>query len=265
MACVVPAGGIAARWKRGGRVDSHAGLLATSDPHGERTGAECLALGVSGRRRAVRRLGPGDVLGLGDAIAAAICSGYRSASLLWFGFVRKGCVCSIGATQNITLAVFRPDYVVPLSVVAFFVLPLLFTVFFGRTFCASVCPLGAVQELIAVRSLRVPRWLDHTLGVIPYVYLGAAVLFAATGTAFVICRYDPFVAFFRLGGNANIVIFGVCLLLIGVFVGRPYCRYLCPYGAMLAMLSKFALARANSSRGLYQLPAVRGRLPVRSD
>ncbi len=89
-----------------------------------------------------------------------------------------------------------------------------------------------------MRSLRVPRWIDHALGVFPYIYLGAAVLFAWTGTAFIICRYDPFVAFFRLGGNANMLVFGVCILLVGVFVGRPYCRYLCPYGAVLALLSR---------------------------
>ena len=124
--------------------------------------------------------------------------------------------------------------------VAFFALPLLVTLFFGRTFCAAVCPLGAVQELTAVKSVRVPGWLDQSLGLIPFIYLGAAVLFAATGTAFLICRYDPYVAFFRLNGNANLVLFGMLLLGIGLFVGRPYCRYLCPYGALLGLLSRFS-------------------------
>lgn len=159
-------------------------------------------------------------------------------SLAWFGFWRKGCVCPIGATQNVALAVTDPTYVVPISVLGFFVLPLVFTLFFGRTFCAAVCPLGAVQELVAVRSVRVPPWLDHTLGLFAYVYLGAAVILAGTGTAFIICEYDPFVAFFRLGGNVNMLIFGGCLLVIGLLVGRPYCRYLCPYGAILRVLSK---------------------------
>ena len=160
------------------------------------------------------------------------------ACLVWFGFVRDGCICSIGATQNVALALGSSSYTVPVGVLAFFMLPLFFALFFGRTFCAAVCPLGAAQELIAVRSMRVPRWIDQSLGLIPYVYLGAAVAFAATGTAFVICRYDPFVAFFRLGGNQNMLIFGSCVLLVGVFVGRPYCRYLCPYGAILAILSR---------------------------
>jgi len=162
------------------------------------------------------------------------------ACLLWFGFWRKGCVCSIGATQNVALAVFDSTYVVPFSVFLFFTVPLVFTLFFGRTFCSAVCPLGAIQELVAVRSVKVPTWLDHTLGLLAYVYLGVAVILAATGTAFFICRYDPFVAFFRLGGNANMLVFGGCMLVIGLFVGRPYCRYLCPYGALLRVISKFS-------------------------
>ncbi len=163
-------------------------------------------------------------------------------SLVWLGFWRKGCVCPIGAIQNVALAVFDPGYVVPAAVVAFFTLPLVFTLFFGRTFCAAVCPLGAMQELVAVRPLRMPLWLDQALGVLAYVYLGVAVLFAATSTAELptrlICRYDPFVGFFRLSASASMLIFGGCFLLLGAVVGRPYCRYLCPYGAILGLLSK---------------------------
>jgi formate hydrogenlyase subunit 6/NADH:ubiquinone oxidoreductase subunit I len=167
------------------------------------------------------------------------------ASMLWFGFWRQGCVCPIGATQNVALAACDSSYVLPVSVLAFFLLPLVVTLFFGRTFCAAVCPLGAVQELAAVRPLQVPRWLDHALGLIPYLYLGVAVMFAATGTGFIVCRYDPFVAFFRLGGNTPMIVFGGCLLLLGIFVGRPYCRYLCPYGAILRVLAKFSKWRVH--------------------
>jgi formate hydrogenlyase subunit 6/NADH:ubiquinone oxidoreductase subunit I len=162
------------------------------------------------------------------------------ACLGYFGFFREGCVCPIGATQNVALAMADSSYVLPVTVIVFFLLPLVFTLFFGRTFCAAVCPLGAIQELVSVRTVRVPRWLDHSLGLLPYFYLGAAVILAATGTAFIICRYDPFVAMFRLSGSAPMLLFGGSLLLVGVFVGRPYCRYLCPYGAILRVLSRFS-------------------------
>ncbi|MFW6168854.1 MAG: 4Fe-4S binding protein [Planctomycetota bacterium] len=162
------------------------------------------------------------------------------ACLVWFGFVRGGCVCSVGSTQNVAQGLCDPEFTIPLGVLAFFALPLVFTLFFGRTFCAAVCPLGAVQEVLAVRSIKVPRWLDQALGLIPFMYLGAAVLFAATGTAYIICRYDPIVAVFRANGNVNMVVITGCVLLIGLVVGRPYCRYLCPYGALLGLCSRFS-------------------------
>jgi polyferredoxin len=164
-------------------------------------------------------------------------------SLVYFGFWRKGCVCPIGAIQNVVLSVFDAGYAMPVTVTLFFLLPLVFTLFFSRTFCAAVCPLGAIQDLVAVRPIRIPGWVENGLRLLAYVYLGAAVLFAATGSAFVICRYDPFVSFFRLGGWLNILVLGACILLIGVFVGRPYCRFLCPYGVILRHLSRFSKRR----------------------
>ncbi len=161
-------------------------------------------------------------------------------SLLYFGFWRKGCVCPIGAIQNIALSVFDAGYAVPIFVTAFFLLPLVFTLFFGRGFCAAVCPLGAVQDLVLLRPVSVPSWAENGLRLFAYIYLGASVLLAATGSAFIICRYDPFVAIFRLSGNLNILILGGCLLLIGVFIGRPYCRFICPYGVILRQLSRLS-------------------------
>ncbi len=164
-------------------------------------------------------------------------------SLLYFGFWREGCICPIGATQNIVLSIFDAEYIVPVTVAAFFLLPLVFTLFFGRAFCAAVCPLGAVQDLVLLRPVVVPGWAESALRLLAYVYLGAAVLFAATSSAFVVCRYDPFISIFRLTGSLNILVFGGCLLLIGVFIGRPYCRFLCPYGVILRQLSRLSRRR----------------------
>ena len=36
------------------------------------------------------------------------------------------------------------------------------------------------------------------------------------------------------------IIFGALLLLTGIFINRPYCRYLCPYGVLLNIFSRFA-------------------------
>ena len=158
-------------------------------------------------------------------------------SLLYFGFYRQGCVCPIGAIQNVAYALFHPAYVIPVVVLAFFVAPLVFALAFGRAFCAAVCPLGAIQDVVAVKPVNVPGWLAHALGLLAYVYLACAVLFAATGATFIICQYDPFVSFFRVSGTLNMLILGACFLVIGLFVARPYCRFLCPYGALLRLVS----------------------------
>ncbi len=170
-------------------------------------------------------------------------------SLLYFGFYRHGCICSIGAIQNVALALWNDNYVLPVTAGAFFLLPLLFALFFGRVFCAAVCPLGAAQEIVLLRPVKVPVWLDNALGTVPYFYLGVAVLFAATESAFIICQYDPFVLFFRMGGSVGMLIFGVAMLLLATVIGRPYCRYLCPYGALLRLVSPFAKWQVKISPG----------------
>ena len=161
-------------------------------------------------------------------------------SLAYFGFYRHGCVCSIGAIQNIALSIADSGYALPIIVGVFFILPLIFALFSGRVFCAAVCPLGAIQDIVLLKSVKVPRGLASFLGLIPWVYLGAAVLYAATGSAFIICRYDPFVSFFRLSGSLPMLIFSGVMLLSAVFVGRVYCRFLCPYGAIIRLLSPLA-------------------------
>ena len=161
-------------------------------------------------------------------------------TLLYFGFYRNGCICSIGAIQNMTLSFFDPNYAISLTALLFFVFPLAFTLFFGRTFCAGACPLGAIQDLVIIKPISLPKWLNKTLGLIPYIYLALAVLFAATGTDFIICRYDPFIGIFRMDAQFHMVVFGAAFLLMGMFVARPYCRFFCPYGVLLSWMSRFS-------------------------
>ena len=164
---------------------------------------------------------------------SVLCLGY-------FGFWREGCICPVGSTQNIVAAFSVPGYAVSISVAAFFFIPLLFSLLFGRVFCAGVCPLGAIQDMVILRPVKIPRSISRALGVIAYVYLGLAVLFVVNGAGFIICRYDPFVPLFRLSGTPQMLFLGACFLVIGIFVARPYCRFVCPYGVLLNWTSKLS-------------------------
>jgi len=168
-------------------------------------------------------------------------------SIAYFGFFRKGCICPIGAIQNVALALADPSYAIPAVAVAFFALPLVTALLAGRTFCAAVCPFGALQDAVIVKPLALPRWLAVPLEFLPVAYLGIAVLFAATGAEFVVCRFDPFVNFFRIGGAIEILALGGAFLLLGTVVARPYCRFLCPYGVILGWLSRLSLRHATIS------------------
>jgi ferredoxin len=161
-------------------------------------------------------------------------------SLAYFGFFREGCICSVGSLQNIALALFNSGYSLPLTALLFFIIPLLFALAFGRVFCAGVCPLGAIQELVGFRTVKLPKVVESIMISVPFVYLGISVLSAATESQFLICCYDPFVGIFRLDAPYAMVIFGVLLLVAGIFVNRPYCRYLCPYGVLLNVFSRFS-------------------------
>jgi polyferredoxin len=175
------------------------------------------------------------------------------ASVAYFGFFRKGCICSVGAIQNVALCLVNPQYSISVTVIAIFFLPLAVTLLFGRVFCGGVCPLGAIQDLVVLKPLKVPVKLDRVLGWLQYVYLALAVYFAGwglhiklgawqikTGQRFLICEWDPFVAIFRRSGPFYMIAIAAAFVIAGMFIGRPYCRWLCPYGGLLSLLSRIA-------------------------
>ncbi|MDT8390533.1 MAG: 4Fe-4S binding protein [Lentisphaeria bacterium] len=176
------------------------------------------------------------------ALAAALVLRWRSraglvaltvASVSYFGFFRHGCVCPVGAIQNVALSVTDPDWLIPAGVIVIFLAPLVFSLFFGRVFCAAVCPLGAMQELVVIRHLNLPPWVNKVGSVTRHLFLGFVVFAAVTGTGFFICRLDPFVPLFRFGGHVPALLTALAVLAVATVIGRPYCRFLCPYSVLL--------------------------------
>ncbi len=162
------------------------------------------------------------------------------ASLVWFGLVRKGCICPVGSIHNVALALVDPVYGLPLVTALIFALPLVAALLWGRVFCAAVCPLGVIQDLVVWRPVRLPTALNRALGMLGPTVLAFGIALTAAGAGFWICRYDPFVGLYRRSGPAGMIATGIGLLLIGVVVARPYCRFFCPYGVLLSWGSRLS-------------------------
>ncbi len=135
-----------------------------------------------------------------------------------------------------------------LMVIGFFL-----AVLFGPVFCGWVCPLGTVQEWVSRlgrKFLRkrfnhfVPPSLDRILRYLRYLVLAWVIyMTAATGTL-IFAAYDPYFALFNLWSSevalTSILILAVTLVL-SFFVERPWCKYACPYGAVLGLTNLFRI------------------------
>jgi polyferredoxin len=125
---------------------------------------------------------------------------------------------------------------------------------FKKGFCSWVCPVGFVSELIGDiadklwgRRLVPPRWLDYPLRALKYMLLAFfiwAVLIAMTPEnvkSFVYSDYNIMtdILMMRFFTDISITALGVimALFLLSFVIRGFWCRYLCPYGALLGLFS----------------------------
>ena len=122
------------------------------------------------------------------------------------------------------------------------------TVLWGRLYCGRVCAFGALTQLMdrvvpARLRVEVPPWLEQRAAWIKYGLLAAVlVYFLATADIPAYRWVEPFWMFTRRGTTAMWIALAA-LLVATVFVRNLYCRFLCPVGAFLGILSKATVFR----------------------
>ncbi len=133
------------------------------------------------------------------------------------------------------------------------------TLLLRKAFCSWLCPVGTISEglwklgrRLLGRTFALPRGLDLALRPLKYLLL-AFFLWAATSLsvegiqAFFEGPYGTvadvkMLDFFRHMGTATAVVLGL-LVVFSVLVQNPWCRYLCPYGALHGLVSWGSPAR----------------------
>ncbi len=120
------------------------------------------------------------------------------------------------------------------------------TVLWGRLYCGRVCAYGALTQLLdrfvpARLRLEVPTWLERRAVWIKYGLLGSTLVYFFVTTNITAFHYvEPFWMFTRRGSTGMWI--GLAVLLVAtVLVRNLYCRFLCPVGAALALLSKLTV------------------------
>ncbi|HUE86322.1 MAG TPA: 4Fe-4S binding protein [Vicinamibacterales bacterium] len=122
------------------------------------------------------------------------------------------------------------------------------TVLWGRLYCGRVCAFGALTQLmdaVLPRRLRVnvPRAIERRAAWIKFGLLGATLLYFVVSRDTLIYRYvEPFWMFGMFATTPLWIGLGV-LLIASVFVRNLYCRFLCPVGAALGLLSYLTVSR----------------------
>ncbi|MFN7932378.1 MAG: 4Fe-4S binding protein [Bryobacteraceae bacterium] len=135
-----------------------------------------------------------------------------------------------------------------------------------KAFCGWLCPVGTVSELLWKlgrdtfrRNWNLPRWLDIPLRGLKYILMGLFLYAVASMSAEAIGAflYSPYgivadvkmLNFFRFMSTGAAITIGV-LVVASVFVRNFWCRYLCPYGALMGLVSLLSplRIRRNESR-----------------
>ena len=123
------------------------------------------------------------------------------------------------------------------------VFTLVTTVFWGRVFCSSLCPFGALQDIlerIVPKRWRrtLPQWLHDRALWLKYIILAGLMVTAVSYSELTVFQYfEPFGTLFYQ--SQSFLLWAILFLFVlgSVFVPRFYCRYACPLGASLGVIS----------------------------
>jgi polyferredoxin len=131
---------------------------------------------------------------------------------------------------------------------------------FKKSFCSFICPVGLISEwlwklgrklfgrrFIAPFGWRPPKWIDYPLRAIKYLllafFVNAILISMDSGAlgAFINSPYNKIadIKMLLFFAKMSSFAFGVILLLAvaSLFISNFWCRYLCPYGALLGAVS----------------------------
>ena len=167
-------------------------------------------------------------------------------SLLLTGFYLGGCPTPVGSWYYLLTG----NRGVMGLVLFLLLVPILLSLFWGRIFCGWMCPIGAMQELISSKRFRVkmPLVADRSLKKLKYLLLaGFSLATLWTGVNY-FGHHEPFKTLFNFNGSTLSFVLLALVLAWSIVTERPFCRYICPLGAILAITSRCSRCKVSPDR-----------------
>jgi len=164
-------------------------------------------------------------------------------------------ICPFGGVVSVYQFITTGTFVRKTHSASFILMWIVFalTLFLGPVFCGWVCPFGSIQEWFGKLGKKIfkrrfnrliPYKVDRILRYLRYLMLGWVVYMTAVTGTLVFADIDPYFALFNfwtsevaIGG----VIILVAVLVLSLLVERPFCKYACPYGAVLGVFNLFRI------------------------
>jgi len=172
-------------------------------------------------------------------------------------------VCPFGGVVSLYQYITQGTFVQKIHDSSFYLMLIVFitAIIAGPVFCGWICPFGTFQEWIGKIGRRifgkrynamVPAKLDRLLRYLRYVVLVWIVVMTAISAKLVFSAFDPYFALFNFWtGEVAITGFAVLgvVIALSLVIERPFCKYACPYGALLGVTNLFRVfkVRRNTS------------------
>ncbi|TCO78663.1 4Fe-4S binding protein [Marinisporobacter balticus] len=134
-----------------------------------------------------------------------------------------------------------------------FALTIILAIIFRRSFCGILCPFGALQEFLGMigqklfgKRFVMPKRIDQPMRYLKYIVLLITTIGAWVTAEMWMAPYDPWSAYGHIFGEVEETFveapIGIGLLMItivgSILYDRFFCKYLCPMGAFLSIVSK---------------------------
>lgn len=184
-------------------------------------------------------------------------------NILFLPEISLHAICPFGGVVTVYEFVATGSFIQKISSASFIlmILVLISAILFGSIFCGYICPFGTFQEWIGTLGKRifpkrynhvVPPKFDRVLRYLRYLVLGLVLYQTAVSATLVFQAVDPYFALFKFFTDEvaiyAYIILGV-IIVLSLFIERPWCKYLCPYGALLGLFNTFRIFKLRRVKG----------------